>query len=633
MSHELRTPMNAIIGLSQVLLDAGDLNPKQLDNVKTISSSSNMLLGLINDILDFSKIGAGKLTLEKISFDLNMILDYVADMIGLKAKEKGIELIFDVDHCVKANFIGDPMRISQIILNMMSNAIKFTDEGCICIKVRSEDINAKKTTLKFEVKDSGIGLTPEQLSKLFENYVQADSSTSRKYGGTGLGLTISKQLTELMNGKIWVESIYGDGCTFFIDLELEYAQSNEHRVYHLPSKDIMQKRILIIDSHEKTATALMNMLGYFHMQIESVSSVLEAKKELSRNNFDIIFIDEGMCKEDNENILEMTHPPAVVLIQDWISDKDEVYFNEHHIDTYIKRPFNQQMLFETILRLYGNDKDVCRDEKRNYTKDDIVALGKHQILIAEDNLINQKVMKGLLDGTELELTFAENGQIALEILRQRSDFELILMDIHMPIVDGYEVSLSIRSDKLYDNIPIVAMTADVMPEDVEKAKEHGMQDHLAKPIDILSLYEMLITYLKVNKNPTQMQDAIDKNSEYSKTIKLLKKIPELDYENTLKFTGDDPLLYKAILKDFANIYRDSHHKFSSYIKKQEYGAGMNYARDVKEVAANIGAKKLFKYTRIMENSFANRDYSLLIKYEEQYNRYLKLFIESIDKVF
>ena len=629
MSHELRTPMNAIIGLSQVLLDEQELSSKQLDTIKTIHNSSNMLLGLINDILDFSKIGAGKLTLEKIPFDLNMILDYIADMIGLKAKEKGIELIFNIEKGVRANYLGDPMRISQIILNMMSNAIKFTDEGCICINVRSQDIAFSTTMLQFEVKDSGIGLTPEQVSKLFASYSQADTSTSRKYGGTGLGLMISKQLTELMNGKIWVESVFGEGCSFFINLEMEHENPKEYRVYHLPSKEIMQKRILIIDSHKNTADALHNMLGYFHMNIECAKDINEAKQKVSQGTYDIVFVDDKICEQNGTVFLDVETTPLIVLIQDWIDDRGDIYFDEHKINTYIKRPFNQKMLFDAILRLYTTDSTVSIAPKKDYTKDDVVSLGKHTILIAEDNLINQKVMRGLLNGTELDLVFAENGQLALDILEKRDDIGLVLMDIHMPVLDGHKATTIIRENKNYDNLAVVAMTADVMPEDIKKAKEVGMQDHIAKPIDILSLYEMLCTYLKVKETNQSTQKQVSNDLECEKIINLLSHVENLDYMNTLKYTGNDPYLYKSILKDFITMYSDSHQKLSTFIQTQEYTQGMEYARDIKEASANIGAKSLFKYIKILEASFASRDYSLLIKYERKFHIALSTFLEDM----
>ena len=440
MSHEIRTPMNAIIGLSQVMIDEKDLSSSQLEHIQTISRSSNMLLGLINDILDFSKIDAGKLELEEISFDLNMILDYIADMVGLKAQEKGIELIFDIDYSVRSSFIGDPMRISQILLNLMSNAIKFTDEGSITLTIRTLDTTGSKVHIQFEVSDTGIGLTNEQLKHLFENYTQADKSTTRMYGGTGLGLAISKQLVKLMHGRIWAESKDGEGSTFFVIATLDIDKPDERRAYHLPSKEIMQKRILIIDLHKKSAQALMHMLGYFHMQVENVQTVEEADFLLQNEEFDIIFIDDSMYNLCDIDACKQIQMPMVVIIENWMSDLSKNHYIERKADTYLKRPFNQQMLFDTIVRLYSDDKTVQYDKKKVYTKDDLKALGKQYLLLAEDNPINQRVMQGLLDDSGYELTFEENGEQAVNAVKSSQKFDLVLMDISMTVMNGYEAT-------------------------------------------------------------------------------------------------------------------------------------------------------------------------------------------------
>jgi len=249
MSHEIRTPMNAIIGFSNLLMKEDNLEEQQLEYAKTINKSSQLLLGLINDILDYSKIEAGALQLEETPFNINMILDYTSDMLGLKAQDKNVELIFDINHNVRPNLVGDPLRISQILLNLVGNAVKFTDQGSITLKITTLDTIEDKTHIQFEINDTGIGLTQEQIEMLFQDYSQASSSTSRKYGGTGLGLSISKQLTELMDGHIWAESNSNNGSTFFVILTLKINKDKDNRSYHLPSKEMMQKNILIIDSH------------------------------------------------------------------------------------------------------------------------------------------------------------------------------------------------------------------------------------------------------------------------------------------------------------------------------------------------------------------------------------------------
>ena len=495
MSHEIRTPMNAIIALSQILLEEDKLSKKQNEHLHTINNSSQMLLGIINDILDYSKIEAGKLTLENISFDINMILDYVADMIGLKAQEKGLELIFDIERTVRANFIGDPLRISQIILNLMSNAVKFTEKGSITLKVGNLDISETKTTLQFEIVDTGIGITKDQLNNLFQTYSQAKNSTTREYGGSGLGLVISKELIKLMDGQVWAKSEPNQGSSFFVTIPLEFSSPKELRIYRLPSKEIMKKRVLIIDSLSKSTQSLKNMIGYFHIETESVKTFKEAKKLLESKKFDIIFIDDAVC--DYHTLLEYKNKYKLitVLIHNWMSVFDDDFFTQHKIDTYIKKPFNQKILFDTFTRLYSDKKIISDDKKTVFTKQDLQNLGKKNILLAEDNSINQKIIQGLLKDTDLKLHIAENGEELLELAKETKNIDLIFMDIKMPIMDGYETTKRLREDVQFNNIPIIAMTANSQLEDVKKAKEYGMQEHLSKPIEVKSFYKLLINYL------------------------------------------------------------------------------------------------------------------------------------------
>ncbi len=606
MSHEIRTPMNAIIGLSHLLLDDGELNEQQFDYLGKISRSSQMLLGIINDILDFSKIEAGKLQLEHIVFDLNMILDHVADMIGIKAQEKELDLVFDIEYNVKSHFIGDPLRISQIMLNLMSNAVKFTDEGSITLKVRTLDNNGSKIKLQFDVTDTGIGLTSQQLEHLFESYTQAEGSTTRKYGGTGLGLSISKQLTELMQGRIWAESEYGKGTTFSVLIVLGVDTLDERRSYHLPSKSLMQKRILIIESHQKSAEALNHMLGYFHMPVERTHTLLEAKKILESESIDIIFIDDkfyplfDLSQYKNKGI-------KVVLLEDRISDVARQEHENGNIDTSLKKPFNQQMVFDTILRLYGN-KELSIVEKRDLKKEDLLVLGHQCILLAEDNAINQRVIQGLLCKLDFELDIVENGQRALDALHKKGTYDLILMDIHMPVMDGYEASKQIRAHSEFDAIPIIALTADVMPEDIAFAKEHGMQDHLAKPIDVHSLYELLLHYLQPKSESVDLEKKVVCGNDKFKDISYrLSQISELDYKGALERAGGNVDLYHELLLEFVRHYSDASKRITKMNETGAFDEGKLYCHDLKATSGNIGAKNVFEVAKELEKSFKNRE--------------------------
>ncbi len=500
MSHEIRTPMNAIIGLSQTLLQDNTLSREQLETVKTIHQSSNMLLTIINDILDFSKIEAGKISLEKISFDLNMILSYLADMMSLKAKEKGIKLTFVIDHNIGKNYLGDPLRISQVLLNLLSNAVKFTNKGGVTLRIKTVDSAEESSTVEFEVSDTGIGLREEEIQNLFQSYSQASSDTSRKFGGTGLGLTISKKLVEIMNGKIWVKSEFGKGSSFFVTLTLD--TDKDKRKYRLPSKDIMGMSVLIIDSDAESVDSLKNLISYFQMPVQSAVNIEDAKELMAKNGFDILFIDKDIFDLLDVKSYKLEKKSHIVLIECWANILRNEKIDYSIVDEVLKKPFHQQRIFEILTSLYNiNGIPNNTQQIDRYNKESIKALGFHKILIAEDNKINQKVMSGLLRGTKLEIEFADDGQEALNKLETNgATYELIFMDVNMPNMDGLMASQIIRKKSVFDNIPIVGLSGHGSDEDREQAKNAGMQEYLLKPIDVKALYEVLNQYLSGSKN-------------------------------------------------------------------------------------------------------------------------------------
>lgn len=497
MSHEIRTPMNAIIGMSQILLEDDSLSAYQSQTVQTINRSSNMLLGIINDILDFSKIEAGKLTIEKIPFDFNMILSYLADMLSLKVEEKGISLLFNIEHNIGKNYFGDPLRISQVLLNLISNAVKFTQEGGVELNIAIIKSDDEYSTIEFQVKDTGIGICKEQIKNLFQSYSQASSEISRKFGGTGLGLKISKQLVQLMDGDIRVESEEGKGTTFFITLLLENDHSSGKRKYRLPSKEIMNKKVLIIDSHTNAIDSLRNLIEYFKIETKCVTDIQQANSLLERESFEIIFVDEDLFEEFDAEFQKNKNNADIVLIEDWMDSLRNLHYDESFIDARLKKPFNQQMVFDIFMKLY--DKNYHKPQELNekkYTKNDIKALGKKNLLIAEDNALNQKVMSGLLRDTEIEIDFANDGLEAVKILESsEKKYPLILMDINMPNLDGYETTQRIRENKDFNEINIVGLSGYTQDEYKEKAYKLGMNDYIMKPIELDELYRVLIKFL------------------------------------------------------------------------------------------------------------------------------------------
>jgi len=612
MSHEIRTPMNGVLGMTELLLETG-LSSTQRKYAETVQRSGQNLLGIINDILDFSKIEAGKLELENVDMDLRRTLEDVVDLLAERAHSKGLELACSIPSSLVTQVRGDPLRLGQILTNLVGNAIKFTKQGAVVIRVASIEETRKSVTMRFEVSDTGVGISPEAQSRIFDEFSQADGSTTRKHGGSGLGLAISKQLVEMMGGNIHVESALGAGSTFWFTSTFEKQEEQaQEDAATAPMGMLTGVRALILESSAANRGILQSQMSNWGMSNRVASSPDQAVDLLSQASargapYDIAIIDLGLPGMDAlelaRNIRARPEIAKVRLVMLTRRQVDIKNARDAGIDACLSKPVRQTMLYECLVNVMAGQQQEAATAPAvslpaSAAPDDV----RGNILLVEDNLINQQVALGILQIQGYSVTVVNNGREALDAHAQGA-FDLILMDCHMPEMDGFEATREIRAREGASKgkrVPIVALTANAMAQDREACLKAGMDDHLSKPFSMATLQDMLDRWMPRNTHaPAPAAPAPAKTAEV-----IDRKV--LDELSKVRTNGKPELLTRVI-----NLYLTESPKLLQKLKAAAGAANAaeiaGVAHSLKSSSANVGAKALSRYCADLEASARRAD--------------------------